>query len=110
MHKGTRPARSREPPRIAVPFLYEKVQRDLVNDSKVIQRSKNGLAYIIIGALIPVFPFYLFISHYLSLGMPFACIHYGWFSDCGLYAGIWLVTEAIGLCIITKGLFLKFKN
>ena len=68
------------------------------------QKKKTGIIYIIIGALIPAFPFYLFISYYLSLGVPFACSDFGWWSDCGFFAGIWLFSELIGIILIIKGL------
>ena len=71
--------------------------------------NRKEIIYIVVGALIPAYPFYLFISHYLSLA-PFDCGHFGWFSDCGVYATIWLVAEAIGVSIIIKGLLLYFKK
>ncbi|MFQ5573892.1 MAG: hypothetical protein ACE5EJ_06540 [Nitrosopumilaceae archaeon] len=64
---------------------------------------KKEIIYIIIGALIPAYPFYVFISYYQSL-VPLDCGYFGWWSDCGLFAGIWLVAEAIGIILIIKGL------
>jgi len=75
--------------------------------SKLSHRKKKTrirLIYIITGALIPAFPFYVFISYYQSLGVPFACSYFGWWSECGLYAAIWLFSELIGIILIIKGL------
>ena len=71
---------------------------------------RKEIIYIIIGALIPVYPFYVFISYYQSLGIPFACSYFGWWSDCGLFAGIWLVSELIGIILIIKGLIDRKRN
>ena len=75
--------------------------------SSTLFQSRKNLIYIIVGALIPIYPLYVFISYYQSLGMPFACSYLGWFSECGFFATIWLVAEAIGVTIIIKGLLLK---
>jgi len=72
-------------------------------------KNRKEIIYIIVGALIPGYPFYVFISHYLSLA-PFDCGHFGWFSDCGLFAGVWLVAEAVGVGLIIKGLLLYEKK
>ena len=77
------------------------------NSELSLQKKKTGLIYIIGGAIIPIFPFYMFISYYQSLGLPFACSYYGWFSDCGLYATVWLVAEAVGVVLIVKGLIIR---
>ena len=69
-----------------------------------LMKTRKEIIYIIIGALIPVYPFYVFISYYQSLGVPFACSYFGWWSDCGLFAGIWLVSELIGIILIIKGI------
>jgi len=74
------------------------------------KKTRTGIIYIIIGALIPAFPFYVFISYYQSLGVPFACSYFGWWSDCGLFAGIWLVFELIGIILIIKGLIDRKRN
>jgi len=73
-------------------------------------KTRKEIIYIIIGALIPVYPLYVFISYYHSLGVPFACSYFGWWSDCGLFAGIWLVSELIGIILIIKGLLLLGKK
>ncbi len=70
---------------------------------------RKEIIYIIIGALIPVYPFYVFISYYQSLA-PLDCGYFGWWSDCGLFAGIWLVSELIGIILIIKGLLLLGKK
>ena len=77
-----------------------------MNTELLHQKKKTGIIYIVIGALIPAFPFYVFISYYLSLGVPFACSNFGWWSDCGFFAGIWLFSELIGTILIIKGLFI----
>ena len=74
------------------------------------KKTRTGIIYIIIGALIPAVPFYVFISYYQSLGVPFACSYFGWGSDCGLFAGIWLVSELIGIILIIKGLIDRKRN
>jgi len=74
------------------------------------KKTRKGIIYIIIGALIPVFPFYVFISYFQSLGIPYACSYFGWWSNCGLFAGIWLISELIGLVLIIKGLLTLTKR
>jgi len=91
-------------------IVRKKLNGNMSNTELSPQKSQKGLIYIIIGALIPVFPFYMFISYYQSLGLPFACSYFGWWSDCGIYATIWLISEAIGITLITKGLFLRRKK
>jgi len=73
-------------------------------------KPRKEIIYIIIGALIPVYPFYVFISYYQSLGVPFACSYFGWWSDCGLFAGIWIFSVVIGLVLIIKGLLIRAKR
>ncbi len=74
------------------------------------KKTRKWIIYIIIGALIPVFPFYVFISYFQSLGIPYACSYFGWWSNCGLFAGIWLISELIGLVLIIKGLLILTKR
>ncbi len=83
---------------------------DLKSKTSIRFSSKKELIYIIVGALIPAYPFYAFISYYQSLGMPFACSYFGWFSECGLLAVIWLVAEAVGVALVIKGLLLWKNN
>ena len=73
-------------------------------------KTRKDIIYIVVGALIPAYPFYAFMSFYQSLGEPFACIYLGWWSDCGLFAALWLVAESVGDVLIIKGLLLYGKS
>jgi hypothetical protein len=90
-------------------FINEKMQLISMNAS-LFQKPRTGISFIVVGALIPVVPFYIFISYYLSLDLAFACSYLGWESICGTYATIWLVSEVIGLIMIIKGLVVRQKK
>ena len=78
-----------------------------MSSQRFLQKPRLGNILIVIGALIPAYPFYAFVSYYLSLNLAFACSYLGWWSECGMYATIWLVAESIGMILIIKGLIMR---
>lgn len=78
-----------------------------MSNPELVQKSRLGTILIVIGAAIPAYPFYVFMSYYFSLDLVFACSYLGWWSDCGIYATIWLIAEGIGIILIIKGLMMR---